>query len=95
MFGGYGADVSQGELAAIAAALVAACITDAVLARCRAPAVSLGLAAAAVTGVIGFFVSPADGPRGVPQDVVLWASGGLAVFGLLGLIFLPGRASAA
>ncbi len=70
-------------------------MASAVLARRRAPAVSLGLAAAVVVGVTAFFVGSNNGHRGVPQDVALWASGALAFFGLLGLIFLPGRAPAA
>jgi hypothetical protein len=87
----FSANTSPGELAVIAAALLLVCIVGAVIARRRAPVVSLALIAAVIAGVIGFFPSSLDGPERVPQDVVVWASCALALFGLVGLLFLPGR----
>jgi uncharacterized membrane protein YjfL (UPF0719 family) len=82
---------SQAALLAIALGILAVSFGGAWLCRRRAPAVTLGLAGGALVGLVGFVASSADGPRGVPQDVGVWASLGLAVFGLLGLVFLPSR----
>jgi len=86
---------SQGELAAIAAVLTVVCIAGSVLARRRVPAVSIGLAGGLITGLIAFVISSADGRRGVPQDVVVWASIGLVLYGLVALFVLPAPAPAA
>jgi len=85
------AQSSQGELAAIVALLVLACIVGAVAARRYAPAVSVGLAGLLVAGSLAFFISAADGRRGVIEHVVIYASAGLAMGGLLGLAFLRAR----
>jgi uncharacterized membrane protein YjfL (UPF0719 family) len=82
---------SQAALFAIAVGLLAVSLGAAWLCRRHAPAVTLGLVGGALVGLVGFVASSADGPRGVPQEVGVWASLGLAVFGLLGLVFLPGR----
>lgn len=76
-------------LAVIACVLVAASAAGALLARRRAPAVTIGLVGALPAGIAGFFVAGFDGPHGVPQEVGIWASLGLAVFGLLGLALVP------
>ena len=55
---------------------------------------SVGLTAGLVAGLIAFFISSADGPRGVPQDVVAWASVALAVCGLVALFFFPAHGNA-
>lgn len=81
-------------LAAIAAGLVTAGAAGAVGSRRRAPAVTLGLAGGMFAGVIGFLVAGSDGPRNVPQEVGIWASLGLAAFGLLGLLVFAGRPGA-
>ncbi len=75
----------------IAGVLAAATAAGALIARPRAPAVTIGLVGALVAGVVGFFVAGVDGPHGVPQEVGVWASLGLAVFGLLGLALAPAR----
>jgi len=82
---------SPEALGVIAAGLVGASVAGAVVSRRRAPAVTLGLIGALIAAVVGFAVAGSDGPHGVPQEVGIWASLGLAVFGLLGLIALPGR----
>jgi len=82
---------SQAALLAIAVGLLAVSLSAAWLCRRHAPAVTLGLVGGALVGLVGFVASSADGPRGVPQEVGIWASLGLAVFGLLGLVILPGR----
>lgn len=82
-------------LAMIGSVLVGACIAGAVLCRRLAPGVSLGLAGGLLAGVLGFFVSSADGPKLVPAEVVIWASCGLGAFGLIGLLVLPGHPPAA
>jgi hypothetical protein len=69
----------------------AAAIVGAVLVRHHAPAVTLALVGAVGAGFIGFEYSANSGRHGVPQDVAIWACFGLAFFGLLGLVFLPGR----
>jgi hypothetical protein len=78
-------------LAVIAIALVGASIAGAVVSRHRAPAVTLGLVGALIAAVVGFAVAGTTGPHGVPQAVGIWASLGLAIFGLFGLLVLRGR----
>ena len=82
---------SPAGLATIAASLVAASVVGAILSRRRAPAVTVGLIGGLLAAVVGFLVAASDGPHGVPQEVGIWASLGLAIFGLLGLVLLPGR----
>jgi hypothetical protein len=78
-------------LAVIAVGLAGASVAGAVVSRRRAPAVTLGLVGGLLASVVGFAVAASDGRHGVPQEVGIWTSCGLAVFGLLGLIVLPGR----
>jgi hypothetical protein len=52
---------------------------------------SIGLVGAAIVGIIVFFVSAAHGPRGVPQDVGVWASLGLWIGGAIGVLATRGR----
>jgi len=82
---------SPHALAAIAAALVGASVAGAIVSRRRAPAVTLGLVGGLLAAAVGFMAAGSDGPHGVPQEVGIWASCGLAVFGLLGLVLFPGR----
>ena len=78
-------------LAAVTAAIALAAAVGAMVARRRAPAVATGLAGGLIAGAIGFLVGVVDGPRDTPQVVALWASGGLAVCGIAGLLVLRGR----
>ncbi len=73
-------------LALIAWAAATVSLAAAVVFSRRAPAASLALVVAVAAGVSGFAVSAADGPRRVPADVAMWASGGLVAAGVAGLI---------
>jgi hypothetical protein len=53
--------------------------------RRRAPTLSIALFGSVIAAVVGFFVADANGPTGVPAEVVMWASAGLVVSGLLGM----------
>ena len=57
----------------------------------HAPAVNFALFGGLAGGLAGFFVSVADGPRGVPTDVTAWASWSLVVSGVVGLLATRGR----
>jgi hypothetical protein len=52
----------------------------------HAPAVSVALVSGIAAGTIGFFVASAGGPRGVPMDVVTWATLGTLGGGMVGLV---------
>lgn len=69
----------------------AAIVAGGMLFAKRAPAVSLGLLGSLLGAFIGFFVSAADGPRGVPAGVAEWASGGLVAFGVVGVLATRAR----
>lgn len=78
----------------ITIAVVAMSILFAAATTRRIPAVSLALLGFVAAGGFGFYVSAADGPRGVPGDVAVWASSGLGAGGLLGLAFTSPRTRA-
>ena len=86
--------VHEGLLLVIALVLVGACVVGALLLRRLAPAVSIGLVGAVVVGTIAFFVSAAQGPRGVPHDVGVWGSIGLWAGGTVGLVVARPRPAA-
>jgi hypothetical protein len=73
-------------LLAIALVLLVGALLAAALLTRRAPAVSFALVGAVVVGSCGFLISSADGPHWVPQEVSAWASLGVGVGGLVGLI---------
>jgi hypothetical protein len=50
----------------------------------RAPAVSFALLGAMVAGALGYLITDPDGPHWVPSRASIWASVGLAMFGLVG-----------
>jgi hypothetical protein len=83
--------IHEGLLLAIAVVLVIGCVVGAVLLLRRAPAVSIALACGVVVGTVAFFVSATRGPRGLPQDVGVWASVGLWIGGTIGLVLTRGR----
>jgi hypothetical protein len=85
--------VHQGILFFIGVILAAACLLAALLLRRGAPAASLALASAAAVGTIASFVSSAHGHHGVPHDVGIWASVGLAAGGIVGLFVTRPRPS--
>jgi hypothetical protein len=76
-------------LLAIALLLSALSIVLAVSFRGRAPAASISLLAAVAVGATVFMV--AEGPRHVPALVAEWATAGLVVGGVIGLLMAPGR----
>ena len=57
----------------------------------RAPAVSVALFGAVGAGIYGFFISAADGPKGVPAETVGWATMGLVAGGMIGLVVTRGK----
>jgi hypothetical protein len=76
--------VHEGLLLVIALVLAAIGILGGLLLIRRAPAVGIALFAAVAAGTMGFFVSAANGPKGVPADVAQWASAGLLLAGVFG-----------
>jgi hypothetical protein len=56
----------------------------------HAPAASVALAGLLGDGVAGFVVEAVDGPRDVPVAVAVWATAGLGIGGLVGLIATRG-----
>jgi hypothetical protein len=83
--------IHQGLLLLIAAVLAASCLLGAVLLIRHAPAASLALVGAVIAGTIGFFLTSADGPRGVPMGVVSWATLGTLGGAVVGLVATRGR----
>ena len=51
---------------------------------------SLALFGAVAGGVVGYIVDVEPALRGLPAHVMLWASGGLVLFGTVGLLFRGG-----
>jgi hypothetical protein len=80
---------SETELAAIAVAAVVICMVMALWARTRAPAVTVALVTALVTGVLTVWIASADGPRGVPLVALVSASAAMAASGFVSLWLLP------
>jgi hypothetical protein len=78
-------------LTALTFMLVAACLGAIVVSVRKAPAVALAVFGCLAVGVGAFAVSSARGPRGVPQDVAVWASVGLFAMGAVGLLVTRGR----
>lgn len=78
-------------LAALTLMLIGACLGGIVVSLRRAPAVALALLGGMAGGVAAFAISSARGPRGVPQDVAVWASVGLVALGTTGLAVARGR----
>ena len=76
-------------LLGIAAVLVAASLTGALLLLSRAPAVSLALFGGVAGGLCGFYFSTRHDPKGVPADIAVWATCGLVALGLIGLLVTP------
>lgn len=83
--------VHPGLLLAIACLLIAFCVVGGLVLLRHAPVVSLALFGAVVLGTTGFFLGSADGPRGVPAEVVGWASLGLVVAGAVGSLTMMGK----
>ena len=79
------------QLAAIAIVLALACVTLAAVFATHAPPASIALLGLLAGGVAGFVVEAADGPKGVPSTVALWASVGGGIGGLIGLLAARGR----
>jgi hypothetical protein len=79
------------QLATLVVALTVGCVILAALFAVHAPAASVALLGLIAGGVAGFVVEAADGPKGVPWTVAVWASGGLAIGGLIGLFAARGR----
>jgi hypothetical protein len=53
--------------------------------------VSVALFGAVGAGIYGFFISGANGPKGVPAETVGWATMGLVAGGLIGLVVTRGK----
>jgi hypothetical protein len=81
----------QPMLAVIFALWMIAGVVVGLSCRGRAPALSVALFGSVIAAVVGFFVADANGPAGVPADVVMWASGGLVLGGLLGVLATRAR----
>ena len=79
------------QLAGLVIALIVGCVILAVVFASHAPAASVAILGLVAGGVAGFVVEAADGPKGVPWTVAVWASGGLAIGGLIGLFAARGR----
>ena len=89
------AQESQGELFALAVVLSLACLGGAWWARTQAPAVCVALVTGWTSGLIAFLIASAHGPRNVPLVVLMVASVGLTMSGLLYLMLQPRLESAA
>jgi uncharacterized membrane protein len=83
--------VHPGLLLAIACLLIAFCVVGGLVLLRHAPPVSVALFGAVVLGLFGFFITAADGPRGVPADVAGWVSIGLVGGGVIGLVTTRGK----
>ena len=70
--------------------LVVASVVLATVFAAHAPAASVALVGLLGGGAVGFVVEAADGPKDVPVTMAVWASAGLGVGGLLGLIATRG-----
>jgi hypothetical protein len=82
------------HLEVLAALVVVLCAVGVFLASVfatHAPAASLALMGLIAGGAAGFAVEAADGPKGVPATVAVWASAGLGLGGLIGLVAARGR----
>jgi hypothetical protein len=79
---------AQGWLVgAIAGVLLISCLAGSAYFARRSPAGGLALLGAAAGGVLGYIVNAGPSLRDVPYGVALWASGGLVVGGVIGLLF--------
>ena len=95
MHSSIGSIASEAELTAVALAVGLACAVGAFWARTRAPAVTVALVTAVVTGVVTVWIASADSPHGVPLVGLVSASGAMVTSGFVSLWLLPkgGRAT--
>jgi hypothetical protein len=77
-------------LLVVAVVLAVGSVVLATVFAAHAPAASVALSGLVGGGIAGFAVEAVDGPKDVPVTVAVWASAGLGIGGLAGLIATRG-----